>query len=179
MIERDTAEPFDLAAGPLLRVTIARVSSDYHVAIWTAHHIICDGWSARLLIHELGKVYSALRQGVDPALEAPASFRDYVLATHADTPAARNALNYWTRRFADALPQLDLPTDRPHPLVRSAKGATLNHVMGATDYQALKRAAAQQGATLVVLLMGGLQTLLCRLTGQTDTTIGLSMAGRQ
>jgi len=178
MIERDTCKPFDLETGPLLRVTIARLSSDHHVVIWTAHHIICDGWSARLLVHELGKIYSALKQGVAPVLEAPASFREYAMATQADCPAARNALNYWTQRFADPPPQLDLPTDRPHPLVRSAKGATLKRVMGAAEHQALKRVAAQQGSTLVVLLMGALHTLLYRLTGQADTAAGLSIAGQ-
>ena len=178
MIERETCKPFDLEAGPLLRVKIARLSQDYHVVIWTAHHIICDGWSARLLIQELGKIYSALKQGVVPVLDAPASFREYALATQADRPAARRALNYWTQRFADPPPQLDLPTDRPHPLVRSADGATLKRVVGGADHQVLKRVAAQQGSTLVVLLMGALQSLLYRLTGQTDTAVGLSMAGQ-
>jgi len=178
LIERDTTEAFDLAGGPLLRVTIARLSNDYHVVIWTAHHIICDGWSARLMIHELGKIYSALKQDVAPVLEAPASFREYALATQADSPAARSALSYWVQRFADPPPQLDLPTDRPYPLVRSSKGATLKRVIGTADHQALKRAAAQQGSTVVVLLMGALQSLLYRLTGQTDTAVGLSMAGQ-
>ena len=56
--EQEVSEPFDLATGPLLRVKIARISADHHVVIWTAHHIVCDGWSGGLLVGELAKIYS-------------------------------------------------------------------------------------------------------------------------
>lgn len=37
--------PFDLVHGPLLRCALFRLSSDEHVFFFTAHHIVCDGWS--------------------------------------------------------------------------------------------------------------------------------------
>ena len=39
----EAARPFDLSRGPLLRVKVARLSSDEHVLLLTMHHIVSDG----------------------------------------------------------------------------------------------------------------------------------------
>ncbi|MFC6023732.1 condensation domain-containing protein, partial [Plantactinospora solaniradicis] len=42
----DAVVPFDLAAGPLLRATLLRVTSDEHVLALAMHHVVGDEWSA-------------------------------------------------------------------------------------------------------------------------------------
>src|SRR5262249_432715 len=37
--------PFDLTAGPLLRVTVVRLAPEEHALLLNMHHIISDGWS--------------------------------------------------------------------------------------------------------------------------------------
>src|SRR6185295_6490610 len=96
LIEREISYRFDLATGPLLRVQIVRLSSDHHVVIWTAHHIVCDGWSGGLIINELGKIYSALKANQSAKLDAPDSFRDYVRTTEGDPAKLNQAISYWT-----------------------------------------------------------------------------------
>ncbi|HEV7513417.1 MAG TPA: aminotransferase class III-fold pyridoxal phosphate-dependent enzyme, partial [Candidatus Acidoferrum sp.] len=49
VIEREVSDSFDLAVGPLVRVRIVRMANEHHVVIWTAHHIICDGWSGGIV----------------------------------------------------------------------------------------------------------------------------------
>ena len=123
MFRQEVAEPFDLLAGPLLRVRIASLSDDRHVVTWTAHHIVCDGWSVGVLIGELGTIYSALKQGIQPVLPAPASFREYAFAEQPDGAEARLAMAFWRQQFGELPPPLELPTDRPRPPIRSAKAA--------------------------------------------------------
>jgi len=178
LFEQEVSEPFDLVAGPLLRVKIARLSTAHHVVIWTAHHIVCDGWSGALLVSELAVIYSALKQGIQPVLEAPIPFREYALATQADSSVARDAMVYWRQQFAEVPLPLALPADRPRPLVRTARASTLKRALDPSLRQSLKRTAGQQRTTLVVLLMAALKTLLHRLTGQTDLVIGLGVAGQ-
>jgi len=178
LIEQEVSEPFDLVAGPLLRVRIARLSTEHHVVIWTAHHIVCDGWSAEVLVSELAVIYSALKQGAQPVLEAPIPFREYALASQADSSVARDAMEYWRQQFADVPAPLDLPTDRPRPAVRSARASTLKRDLDASLHQLLKRTAGRQRTTMVVLLMAALKALLHRLTGQTDLVMGLGVAGQ-
>ena len=178
ILDREVSAPFDLMAGPLWRVKVVQLSKAHHVVVWTAHHIVCDGWSGGLLVSELAKIYSALTQGIAPGLETPVPFRDYVQTTQPNNPAAHDAIAYWRQQFAVLPPPLDLPTDHPRPLVRSAKAATLVKRLDNALCQSLKRTAGQQRTTMVVLLMAALKTLLHRLTGQTDLVIGLPVAGQ-
>ena len=178
VIQEETSQPFDLGIGPLLRVRIVRLAAEHHVVVWTAHHIVCDGWSAGLLINELAKVYSALRTGTEPNLDAPLSFQEYAAANRSDSPQAVDAVEYWRQQFAELPPPLDLPADRPRPAVRSARAATLERTFDASLTQALKQTAGRQRTTLVVLLMTALKTLLNRLSGETDLVVGLGVAGQ-
>ena len=115
IIEREARGPFDLTRGPLLRVNIVRLLSDHYVVVWTAHHIVCDGWSAGVLLSELAAIYSALKQGGQPVLETPVSFREYAVqqAAEADGQLVRDAITYWQRRLADIPPLLELPAIVP------------------------------------------------------------------
>jgi amino acid adenylation domain-containing protein len=178
LIEAEVSSPFDLTQGPLLRVRIVRLSSDHHVVVWTAHHIVCDGWSGGLIVSELAKIYSALKQGAAPVLEAPESFRQYAITSQGDSEAAREASAYWSRQFADIPTPLELPADRLRPAVRTAQASTRKRDLPEPLHLLLKKTAGQQRTTLVVLLMAGLKTFLYRLTGQTDLVIGLGVAGQ-
>ena len=178
VIETEVSSAFDLTQGPLVRVRIVRLNSDHHVVIWTAHHIVCDGWSGGVVVSELGKIYSALKQGTKPALESPEAFRQYAIHTQAESPEAREASTYWGQQFSTIPAPLELPSDRPRPVVRTASAATLKRDIPESLHLLLKRTAGQQRTTMVVLLMAGLKTLLYRLTGQTDLVIGLGVAGQ-
>jgi amino acid adenylation domain-containing protein len=178
VMEQEVTEPFDLGLGPLVRVRVVRLSGDHHVAIWTAHHIVCDGWSGGLVVGELSTIYSSLQQGTEPTLGTPESFQEYAAGTQADSPAATQAMTFWRQQFTDIPAPLDLPTDHTRPVIRSARAATLKRVFDPNLQQSLKRVAGKQRTTLVVVLMAGLEALLYRLTGQTDMVIGLGVAGQ-
>ena len=178
LIEKEVSSSFDLTQGPLLRVRIVRLSDDRHVVVWTAHHIVCDGWSGGLIVSELAKIYSALKQGAAPVLEAPESFRQYAITNQGDSEEAREASKYWVKQFADIPTPLELPTDRLRPAVRTAQASTLKRDLPEPLHLLLKKTAGQQRTTLVVLLMAALKTFLYRLTGQTDLVIGLGVAGQ-
>jgi amino acid adenylation domain-containing protein len=178
LIEAEVSTPFDLVHGPLLRVRMVRLSPEHHVVIWTAHHIVCDGWSGGLIVDELARIYSALTRGAQPALDAPLSFRDYAGASAAEGPEALEAMKYWQQQLSEPPPPLDLPTDRPRPPTRSVSAATVRRKLDGPLHEALRRTAARHKTTMVALLMAALDTLLYRLTGQTDLVVGLPVAGQ-
>lgn len=174
IVEEAISTPFDLTTGPLLRIDIIRLSGEHHVVIWTAHHIVCDGWSAGLLVNELAKIYSASKQGTTPVLDIPSSFREYALATLDEN----DEMAYWRGQFSELPAPLDLPSDHPRPLVRSGRASTMRRELPQSLHQQLKRVAGQQRTTLVVILIAGLKVLLHRLSGQSDIVIGLGAAGQ-
>ncbi|HEY0409034.1 MAG TPA: condensation domain-containing protein, partial [Candidatus Dormibacteraeota bacterium] len=65
----EAERPFDLARGPLLRTALVRLSGSKeageagdHLLLVTMHHIVSDGWSIGILVHELGALYAAARE---------------------------------------------------------------------------------------------------------------------
>ena len=55
MSKEEAQRPFDLATGPLLRITLLRLADDEYVFLRAMHHIVSDGWSAGVLFRELGR----------------------------------------------------------------------------------------------------------------------------
>ncbi|MBL1224602.1 non-ribosomal peptide synthetase [Enterococcus sp. BWR-S5] len=61
--EKDVARGFDLERDSLLRVSFVRLSEKKTVMIWSAHHIILDGWCFSILFKDFIHYYNALLSG--------------------------------------------------------------------------------------------------------------------
>ena len=59
--------PFDLAAGPLLRARLLRLSPGEHALLLTMHHIVTDGGSMEVFYGELARGYLAAPAGRPPS----------------------------------------------------------------------------------------------------------------
>jgi amino acid adenylation domain-containing protein len=170
--DAEARAPFDLEHGPVFRARLLRVATDRHILVFTAHHIVCDGWSANTVIAELGALYAAQRQGTAPELPPAPS-----LAGRTDAPDAA-AEAYWLAQFATLPEPLELPADRPRPAVKSFRGATVTTTLDAALFQAVKRAGARQGCSAFATLFAGFQLLMGRLAGQQEVVVGVPMAGQ-
>jgi Uncharacterized protein containing a NRPS condensation (elongation) domain len=65
LIRAEASKPFDLKNGPLFRTQLLQVNPLEHVALFTMHHMICDGWSQGVLVNDLTAFYAAYAQGRD------------------------------------------------------------------------------------------------------------------
>src|SRR5581483_11181353 len=52
LADEEAHRPFDLAIGPLLRVTLLRLEQEEHILLLTMHHIISDAWSSGIFMQE-------------------------------------------------------------------------------------------------------------------------------
>ncbi|MEV6986916.1 amino acid adenylation domain-containing protein [Sphaerisporangium sp. NPDC051017] len=172
-----TNRPFDLAAGPPIRASLARLGPGEHVFCLVVHHIVCDGWSLKLLLGEVARLYAAFREGKpSPLPPLPARFADFARAQRSrDDDGA--SLAYWKDRLAGA-PPLDLPTDRPRPAVATTAGATLVVPLPPGLMDGVRRLAAAERCTTFMVLMAAYQALLARYSGQDDLCVGSAIGGR-
>jgi acyl carrier protein len=177
----EAARPFDLSVGPLVRVRLLRLSETEHVMLLTMHHIIIDAWSTGILIEEVGAIYSAYRAGVpSPLAELPVQYADYAAWQHRwlASEAARQQLMYWKRQLGGELPVLNLPTDRPRPVLPTYHGDAYSTTLSPNLLAGLKELSRRQGATLFMTLLASFQTLLFRYTRQEDIIVGTPIANR-
>jgi amino acid adenylation domain-containing protein len=181
VVAAEAVRPFDLATGPLLRVTLIRVSEQEHVVVLVMHHIISDGWSMGLLIGEVTRLYAAYGSGSAVAPEELEwQYADYAgwQRRRLSGAALEEELSYWREQLAGAPAVLELATDRPRPAVPSYRGATEAVELSAELTEGLRELSRKSGVTLFMTLLGGFQTLLWRYSAQDDIVVGADMANR-
>ncbi|MFC0534271.1 condensation domain-containing protein, partial [Phytohabitans kaempferiae] len=86
-------------------------------------------------------------------------------------------LGFWRERLA-GLSVLELPTDRPRPVVRSSAGALVRGVVPAVVVDGLRGLCRGGGATLFVGLVAAVQVVLSRWSGSLDVGVATVSAGR-
>ncbi|WP_243040998.1 non-ribosomal peptide synthetase [Dyella sedimenti] len=178
-LERAVTTPFDLEHGPLVRAELLRLAPQEHLLVFTAHHIVCDGWSFGVIVRDLAALY-AQQLGMGGGLPPADPFADYALAeaAHAQSQTATDDEAYWLRRFAGGAPMLDLPTDRPRPRRRSFCSRREDLLLDPALVADVKRLGAQRGASLYATLLAAFGLLLQRLSGQDEVVIGIPSAGQ-
>ena len=132
-VEDTARHSFDLATEIPLRARLFRVAEDEHVLVGVVHHIAADGWSITSLVRDLGVAYASRCVGRAPGWAPLAvQYVDYTLWQRAqlgdlvdsDSRIAAQ-LAYWQDALAGMPERLQLPTDRPYPLVADYRGASV------------------------------------------------------
>ncbi|MDY7534454.1 non-ribosomal peptide synthase/polyketide synthase [Pseudomonas sp. Bout1] len=180
-VESETARPFDLQQGPLLRVSLLEVAQDDHVLVLIQHHIISDGWSIKLLVGELIRHYAADTAGQSLILpELAVQYADYAIWQRhwLEAGERERQLAYWINTLGGEQPVLELPIDFPRPAVQSLRGARLELNLPAALGDALKQLAQREGASLFMVLLASFQALLHRYSGQAQIRVGVPTANR-
>ncbi|MFF5536385.1 condensation domain-containing protein [Streptomyces cinerochromogenes] len=171
---------FDIAADPLVRVTVVRIGEDDHIVCWCMHHAVNDGWAPQIHMQELLEFYTARRESRAPDLAPlPVQYADYARWQRELMAGSRldGELGYWRERLSDP-PALELPTDRPRPARRDFAGATHGFTIPGPVVRRLREVGSQETATLFMVLLTALNVLLGRWSGRRDIVVGTSTVGR-
>ncbi len=180
ILNQDVNQAFDIVKGPLLSVQIIKLHACEHLLLLNVHHIICDGWSLAVLLEDLSKLYAAYHQGTIADLSAPEKFSDYAIAkaAAAQQPEGIEIEEYWLAQFADSVPVVDFPTDRPRPPLRTYDATCEYRDLAPELVSQLKQLGTKFGCSLVTTILAGFEVWLHRLTGQNDLIVGLPAAGQ-
>ncbi len=178
--QREVRTPFDLIDGPLVRSRLLRLGPAHHLVLLTVHHVIADGWSCGVLMRDLGELYAARRDGRPAALPPAQQLSEFIAYLHQpdQQQSRQEARDYWLNLYADGLPQVDVPADRPRPKSRTYAALRTEMAVPAELTAALRRVAKAQGSTLFATLIGGFAAYLGRLTGAAETALGFAAAGQ-
>jgi amino acid adenylation domain-containing protein len=180
IIVEEAHRPFDLTQGPLLRVRLLRLSDDEYWLFLAMHHIIADGWSITVLVREVMQLYEAFSAGKASPLEPlPIQYVDYAMwqRQRLQGDVLEKQLAYWKTQLAH-LPTLALPTDWPRPAALSFQGAVEDFTLPLSLTTRMEGLAAQEEATLFMVLLAAFQDLLHRYSGQDDIVVGSPLANR-
>ena len=188
--QRETAErlrqesslrPFDLESGPLVRAKLVRVNEQQYLFLLNIHHVVTDGWSMGVLMHEVESLYQSFAQGVpSPLPELEVQYADYARWQRdwLQGDVLKEEVAFWRRQLDGAPTLLELETDHPRQLLRTMRGAQHPVALSEEVSRWLREFHRQEGVTLFMTLMAGFHALLWRYTGQSDILVGSPVAGR-
>ncbi|MGJ7611902.1 MULTISPECIES: amino acid adenylation domain-containing protein [unclassified Variovorax] len=180
-VQRLHATPFDLTQGPLSRVALLRLSDTEHLLVVVMHHIVSDSASMQLLLDELAAGYAArLRGDMRRHAGARIQYVDHAAWQRAWLAGGEGErqLAWWRAQLGEDHPVLALATDHPRTARIGYRAARHSVEVPAALLGGLRRSAANESATLFMVLLAGFQALLHRYTGQQDIRVGAPVANR-
>jgi amino acid adenylation domain-containing protein/non-ribosomal peptide synthase protein (TIGR01720 family) len=167
-----------LNKAPLMRFSLVRLGRGLGFT-WTCHHLLMDGWSLPLVVRELGAVYTALREGREPAslaLPPARPFSDY-LAWLQKQDVSR-AEPFWREELAGFTAPNSLGVVLPAG-AGGASGYAEHRLEVSREVTAeLQALAARHRLTLQTLTLGAWAVLVSRYSGEEDVVFGGVVSGR-
>ncbi|WP_212004587.1 non-ribosomal peptide synthetase [Chitinophaga sp. HK235] len=174
----DRAKGIDLAAAPLMRISVIRLEGDRYWLLWTFHHILLDGWSISLLVEKLLDTYALLATGAALPEVTEDRYEDYIrYQERLDKDVAKS---YW-RRYLEGLNEgcllpftttaSDSSSDAGAPAVSAFK-------LDVATTASLKKYTQRHRITLNTLMQGVWAYLLYRYTSREDVVFGVTVSGR-
>ena len=170
LLSEQSTQPFDLAAGAPLQVTLYPLGATTHWLFVRLHHIIADASSIGILLRELACFDRPDIARPDEGLQ----YSDFAAWERRRLEGSRRAhlLEYWSSRLAGDIETLELPTDRPRPRMPSTRGARFTIELPASLCHPLLDLGRSLRATPFMVFLAGLRIILHRYSGQSDFLIG-------
>ncbi|NPC91659.1 amino acid adenylation domain-containing protein [Bacillus sp. WMMC1349] len=164
---------FDLEKAPLLRAKIAKVDNGDHLLFLDIHHIICDGISIDIFLHEFSSLYEDQQAELPPV---QVQYKDY--AAWKQKQDHSKSTEHWDSVLDGQLPVLDIPTDFSRPKLQQFEGdcvsLSIDREMGCSILEKLH----DEEMTPYVLFLGLYHVLLHRYSSQDDVVSGTAVSGR-
>lgn len=184
VITSQTNRPFDLENGPLINMSLLRLSEKKFILVLSMHHIIFDGWSISVLMKELGDIYTSSLKGINsrlPKLEI--QYADYSLwqkTNEVNSPQNYVQLkNYWIEQLSGELPILELPTEvSRNKNEQTYDGEKITNRINTNTVRKIKEFSRNKNITEFMMYFAVFSVLLSRLSKQNDIIIGAPIAGR-
>ncbi|HWA27919.1 MAG TPA: amino acid adenylation domain-containing protein, partial [Lacunisphaera sp.] len=172
-INKDRSRKFDLASSCLFRVTLIRSEDQRWSLLLSAHHVVLDGWSMRILLEELFDFYEARVHNRHAQLPTTVPF-----SRHLDWLRTQNETiiqEYWLRRLSgmDAAAKLPLKIT-PQALQRRSRQTVFAEMLN----EQARITARNLGVGLNALTLTAWCLVLRMVSGAAEVVVGYVTSGR-
>ena len=167
LMELEKARQFNLKSAPLMAMTLIRLSGTSWQLVWTAHHLVSDGWSTQVALNMMMQHYST---GNLPRITG---IKPYLSWLKAQAPVTDKV--FWTTYLSDLTAPCVLPASQD---TQAPKLDRLDVRLGTALLQDVKTFARTQHVTVHAVLATSWALILRRFLGCDDVVFGETNAGR-
>ncbi|SNB72802.1 Phosphopantetheine attachment site, partial [Arboricoccus pini] len=180
LAHEQASRPFDLGREMPIRIHLTRLGDEDWVFTLTLNHAFADGLSMGILGEEIQSVYQALILGVEPHLPATLQLADYAAwrRQRDRDPEIQRRLRLACAALPSAWCTHPLRPDRPRERAGTT-GARLRFQIPKEAIAAVRRHAAENGATLAMATLTALGITLGKRADWAAIGIGLVSADRE
>lgn len=180
-VKNDVQKTFDIANDALYRIHQIHVSENESIFHMTIHHIIFDGWSWGIFVHELNQIYDDLLSG--NAISLPPLENQYYDFAHWQTtimPADiySKSKSYWAEKLKNHPPKINLNYDYERNARNSGHGGREHFIVDKGINQQLRLISRNAQVTEFTSYISAFTILLNKLSKDTDICIGIPSANR-
>jgi len=173
---------YSLADGPLIDACLFCLSPQHSKLLVSAHHIIADGLSIRIIRDELAELYAL--PVCEEAVQLPATqYRDYSIRQRAESHGDgwERGLDFWRDALQDAPDRTALPSRMVAVADNQWRGdqRRIGFVIDAATADGIRELSRRSSATLFMTLQAAFRVLLMRYSGQDDILIGSPVTSRE
>ncbi|MFI0487359.1 non-ribosomal peptide synthase/polyketide synthase [Actinomadura sp. 9N215] len=173
-LDADRRRGIDLGTPPLIRLTLIRQTPTQHTLVIAEHHVLLDGWSQPILLHELQAVHQAFIDRRAPRLPSRRPYRDYI-AWLSDQNSQDGAAFWANELDGFTSPTLIAPENASAP----GSGHAKHHWKLSQRHTArLDELARTHRLTLNTIVRGALALAISHQTASKDVCYGATVAGR-
>ena len=173
-LRQDRDRGFTMSEAPLARLALIRWQDQVTELVWSAHHILLDGWCTPLILKQVFTDYAAAR-GIGPGVvENARPFRNYIAWLNGRDRQKEAA--FWRSQLSG----FSQPTP---PLAERRDGRGRGHdrtdlFLGLKETAGLKSYARRRRMTLNTVCQGVWAALLGLYSGSEDVVFGCVVSGR-
>lgn len=156
--------PFDLSKAPLLRAGYYE-----NTIVIDIHHIIADGSSMPVILHELNELY--MGRSLD---DITVSYQQFA----AEATDYTKSEEYWLSVYNDELPELELNTDYKRSRQQNFEGSALYDFIDLGFHHKILDKCQCLNITPYMFYIGAFHILLSKFSGNEDIVVGIPVSGR-
>ena len=173
----DREKGFDLAQPPLMRLTLLKLINGLRM-VWTYHHLLSDGWSLPILMHEFLQAYDDLVAGHQPSLQTTDNYEDYIRYIESIDKEVEE--KYWRNHLQNLEEPTLLPFISSKDERNKSGGIPQNKILelNAGQTEALHNFAHQNRLTVNTVMQGIWAYMLAQYTGNNQVVFGIIASGR-
>ena len=170
--------PFSVDVGVLIRACAYRTEK-YDTLLIAVHHIIADGWSLRMMLHELSELYSAVKNGGPAPPDPGIQYLEYTRWQLERESKDRygKSIKFW-KDTLEGVPPLDLAISRTRPPFQSFRGARVHMGFSTEEIDEVRRYAKERDRTVFSIFLAAFFGLLRAHSGQRDFAVGVPISNR-